>query len=229
MMPIAWTRTVTSSSGKTNAILCTTMGDAVDLESEGLRRLIVNGVYQGLSLPVPAKADVTYVDPYQPGFYSGGGFRKGMRPKTSPSASPCPASPSPSLPVPNPDLACDGYCTTGLDRPQSPTRWFPALLRPKSGSHFPLRRNAAMRQCSMTTVVHISKRGTVTLPPALRRKFGFGAGDNPLILIEEREGEIVLRPASAVIVREIPAEIIQEWMAADEAGMREFESLGSPK
>ena len=80
MMPIAWTRTVTGSSGKTNYVLCTTMGDAVDLESEGLRRLIVNGVYQGLRLPVPAKADVTYVDPYEPGFYGNNGFRKGMRP-----------------------------------------------------------------------------------------------------------------------------------------------------
>jgi AbrB family looped-hinge helix DNA binding protein len=81
----------------------------------------------------------------------------------------------------------------------------------------------------MMTVVHISKRGTVTLPTALRRKFGFGAGDNPLTLIEEREGEIVLRPASTVIVREIPPEVIQEWIAANETGMREFGSFDSPK
>lgn len=80
MMPIAWTRTYTNKSGKTNKILCTTMGDATDLESEGLRRLIVNGVYLGLGLTVPAKADVAYVDPYEPSFYSGGGFRKGMKP-----------------------------------------------------------------------------------------------------------------------------------------------------
>ena len=81
MMPIAWTRSYTNSAGKTNRVLCTTMGDATDLESEGLRRLIVNGVYQGLGMKVPAKADVSYVDPYEPGFYSGGGFRKGMRPE----------------------------------------------------------------------------------------------------------------------------------------------------
>jgi len=81
MMPIAWTRTYSNSAGKTNAILCTTMGDATDLESEGLRRLLVNGVYQGLGLTVPAKADVTYVDPYEPSFYSGDGFRKGLRPE----------------------------------------------------------------------------------------------------------------------------------------------------
>ena len=34
------------------------MGSATDLENEGLRRLIVNGVYWGLGMDVPAKADV---------------------------------------------------------------------------------------------------------------------------------------------------------------------------
>ena len=88
-----------------------------------------------------------------------------------------------------------------------------------------------MQQCDtlfMTTVVPISKRGAVTLPPALRRKFGFGAGYNPLILIEEGDGEIILRPASAVTVRDIPEKVIQEWMTEDEAGMRGFESLVRP-
>ena len=77
----------------------------------------------------------------------------------------------------------------------------------------------------MTTVVPISKRGAVTLPPALGRKFGFGKGENPLILIEEREGEIVLRPACAMTVRDIPSGMIQGWIADDEAAMRTFESL----
>ena len=93
---------------------------------------------------------------------------------------------------------------------------------------FSLCRNAAMRYYCMTTVVPISKRGAVTLPPAMRRKFGFGTGDNPLILIEEREGEIVLRPASAVTVRDIPAHVIQGWIMEDEAGIRKFESLPPP-
>ena len=34
---------------------------ATDLQNEDLRRLIVNGVFWGLKLPVPAKADVAYV------------------------------------------------------------------------------------------------------------------------------------------------------------------------
>ena len=77
----------------------------------------------------------------------------------------------------------------------------------------------------MTTVVPISKQGTFTLPALLRRKLGFGQGDNPLILVEERDGEIVLRPATAVEVRDLPVEAIENWIAEDEAGMREFESL----
>jgi type 1 glutamine amidotransferase len=80
MMPIVWTREYKNSAGKTNKILTTTMGDATDLESEGLRRLIVNGVYAGQGLPIPDKADVTYVDEYKPGFYSPNGYRKGMKP-----------------------------------------------------------------------------------------------------------------------------------------------------
>ena len=79
MMAVAWTRSFKNEAGNTNRILCTTMGAANDLENEGLRRLVVNGVYWGLQMEVPAKADVTFVDEYKPGFYGFGGFRKGMK------------------------------------------------------------------------------------------------------------------------------------------------------
>ena len=87
-----------------------------------------------------------------------------------------------------------------------------------------LRRMAAMRHCGMMTVVPVSKRGAVTLPPALRRKFGLGTTCS-LVIIEERGGELVLRPAAAVTVREIPQEVIAAWIADDEAGMLEFEAM----
>jgi len=80
MMPIAWTRLYTNEAGKTNRVFCTTMGAATDLQSEGLRRLVVNAVYWGLGLDVPAKADVTYVDEYHPTMYSAKGYRRGLRP-----------------------------------------------------------------------------------------------------------------------------------------------------
>jgi hypothetical protein len=79
-MPVVWTRLHKNDSGTTNRILTTTMGSATDLEDEGLRRLVVNGVYWGLGMDVPARADVTYVDEYVPSFYGFDGFRKGLRP-----------------------------------------------------------------------------------------------------------------------------------------------------
>ncbi|BCU76819.1 ThuA domain-containing protein [Luteolibacter sp. LG18] len=82
MMPVAWTREVKNDAGKTNRILCTTMGAGTDLRSEGLRRLVVNGVFWGLNLPVPAKADVTPVGAYEPLAYGFNGFRKGVAPAT---------------------------------------------------------------------------------------------------------------------------------------------------
>lgn len=78
-MAVAWTRLHKNENGTTSRILTTTMGSATDLESEGLRRLIVNGVYWGLGVEVPQKADVAYVDSYQPSFYGFDGFRKGLR------------------------------------------------------------------------------------------------------------------------------------------------------
>jgi hypothetical protein len=79
-MPIVWTRLHRNDTGTTNRVLTTTMGSATDLENEGLRRLVVNGVYWGLGLDVPSRADVTYVDEYIPSFYGFDGFRKGLRP-----------------------------------------------------------------------------------------------------------------------------------------------------
>jgi antitoxin PrlF len=70
----------------------------------------------------------------------------------------------------------------------------------------------------------MSKRGTVTLPPALRRKFGLDRMDNPLVIIEERDGELILRPAAAVPVRDLPKSVIDGWITDDEAGMREFDA-----
>jgi hypothetical protein len=80
MQPIVWTREWKAPSGKTVKVLTTTMGAATDLANEGLRRLIVNGVYWELGLDVPAKADVTLVGDYQPTMYGFNGGKKGVKP-----------------------------------------------------------------------------------------------------------------------------------------------------
>lgn len=79
MQPIVWTRLVQNEAGKLTRVLTTTMGSADDLLNEGLRRLVVNGVYWGLGLEVPNKANVTFVDEYKPSFYGFDGHRKPMK------------------------------------------------------------------------------------------------------------------------------------------------------
>lgn len=80
MMPIAWTREYKDDAGKLNRILCTTMGAATDLQNAGLRRLIVNGVYWGLGMKVPARANVALVGEFKPTMYGFNGFIKDVRP-----------------------------------------------------------------------------------------------------------------------------------------------------
>jgi hypothetical protein len=80
MMPVAWTRLHKNEAGRENRVFCTTMGSSTDLQSEGLRRLLVNAVYWGLSLEVPEKADVAYVGEYKPSMYGNNGFKKGVKP-----------------------------------------------------------------------------------------------------------------------------------------------------
>ena len=79
-MPVAWTRDHKWPSGKTSPIFTTTMGAATDLKSEGVRRLVVNALFSGLGMDVPKKANVDYVDPYEPLFYGFNSFRKGLKP-----------------------------------------------------------------------------------------------------------------------------------------------------
>jgi hypothetical protein len=82
MMPVAWVRHYTGPRGKTCKIVTTTMGAAVDLENEGLRRLLVNACYWcvGLENEIPARADVRYVGQYKPPWFGFGGFVKGVKP-----------------------------------------------------------------------------------------------------------------------------------------------------
>lgn len=82
MMPVVWLRNHTGEQGKTSWICTTTMGAALDLENEGLRRLLVNACYVATSLgkEIPAKANVDYVGEYHPGWFGFGKFKKGMKP-----------------------------------------------------------------------------------------------------------------------------------------------------
>ncbi len=78
--PLAWYRIHKNEAGKTNKVFCTTLGSSTDLRDDNLRRLLVNSVYWGFGMEVPARADVQLIGDFQPSDYSFNGFRKGVRP-----------------------------------------------------------------------------------------------------------------------------------------------------
>jgi hypothetical protein len=82
LMPLVWVRDYKEESGNVSKIVTTTAGAAVDLQNEGLRRLLVNACYWALGLEdkAPAKADVAYVGEYNPSFFGFGKSKKGVKP-----------------------------------------------------------------------------------------------------------------------------------------------------
>jgi type 1 glutamine amidotransferase len=82
MMPVAWTKTYTGQSGKAAHVFTTTMGASQDLQSEGLRRLLVNACYWavGLEERIPEKSNVGLVGEYKPLPFGFGTFKKGVKP-----------------------------------------------------------------------------------------------------------------------------------------------------
>lgn len=82
MMPVAWTKSYKSASGKTARVFTTTMGAATDLENEALRRLLVNAAYWCLEIEsqIPPKSNVDIVGEYKPLPFGFNGFKKGVKP-----------------------------------------------------------------------------------------------------------------------------------------------------
>ncbi len=82
MMPVAWTKSYTGTSGKTARIFTTTMGASQDLLSEGTRRMVVNAAYWCLGLEdrIPAKNNVEIVGEWKPTKFGFGGYKKGVKP-----------------------------------------------------------------------------------------------------------------------------------------------------
>lgn len=82
LMPIAWVKSYQLPDGKPGRAFVTTMGAATDLQSEGLRRLLVNATYLlvGLEEQIPERANVEVVGEYVPTEYGFGGYKKGVKP-----------------------------------------------------------------------------------------------------------------------------------------------------
>jgi hypothetical protein len=66
LMPIAWTKSYQIPDGKKGKTFTTTIGAASDMLNENVRRLLVNGVFWTMDLPVPQKANVKLIGTYKP-------------------------------------------------------------------------------------------------------------------------------------------------------------------
>jgi hypothetical protein len=82
LMPIAWTKTYTGESGKTDHIFTTTMGHPMDFKNEGFRRLLVNACYWavGLERKIEPAGSVELVGSYDPNSIGDLNFKTGRKP-----------------------------------------------------------------------------------------------------------------------------------------------------
>jgi|KBSSwiStaDraftv2_1062776.scaffolds.fasta_scaffold16928_3 hypothetical protein len=80
--PVTWIREIPRDDGSKQRVACSTIGAAVDLKCEDLRRLFVNLCCWcvGAEKEIPEKADVTIVGSYEPTMFGFGGYRKGLKP-----------------------------------------------------------------------------------------------------------------------------------------------------
>ena len=65
----------------------------------------------------------------------------------------------------------------------------------------------------MKESVLVSSRGQITLPAGVRKRLGIKSGG--VVLIEERAGELVLRPAAVMEVEHYADEHIAAWDKQD--------------
>lgn len=79
LMPLVWTRDYTWPTGNVTRTLTSTIGAAVDLKSEDLRRMFVNACYWMTGLDAPAKADVDFIGPYEPTFFGFKSYKKDVK------------------------------------------------------------------------------------------------------------------------------------------------------
>ena len=75
MMPVAWVKSYSVDGGPSGRVFTTTMGASIDMESEGVRRLLVNACYwaAGLEESIGSRTEVAIVGKFKPTMY---GFRK---------------------------------------------------------------------------------------------------------------------------------------------------------
>lgn len=83
----------------------------------------------------------------------------------------------------------------------------------------------------MRQTLFVSSRGQITLPAEVRKQFGIKSGEP--VIIEDRNGELVLKPAAVLEVEMYSPAKIAEWDKQDqldEAGRKAIlKKLPKPK
>jgi type 1 glutamine amidotransferase len=81
-LPVAWTRTYRSASGREGRVFTTTHGASEDFRNDGFRRMAVNGILWavGLESAITGTNNVSLVGPYNPTRYDFDGWVKGLKP-----------------------------------------------------------------------------------------------------------------------------------------------------
>jgi hypothetical protein len=108
MMPIAWTKTYKLPDGKLGRAFTTTMGASQDLESEGLRRLLVNASFWCMDMEsqITDKLKVDIVGKYEPTDFKFNGYKKDVKPSDHVEAELVPSK-HPSNLAKNPDIVTE--------------------------------------------------------------------------------------------------------------------------
>jgi len=82
IVPVAWVKNYEAESGKSCRVFNTTMGAAVDLKSDDLRRIIINAAYWCVELEdqIPEESNVALIGKYDPTYFGFGEAQQGLTP-----------------------------------------------------------------------------------------------------------------------------------------------------
>lgn len=71
----------------------------------------------------------------------------------------------------------------------------------------------------MKETLIVSGRGQITLPAAIRKRTGIREGS--AVIIEDRDGELVLKPAAVFEIEMYTDKQVDEWSRADQMSPQE--------
>ncbi|MDA7920441.1 ThuA domain-containing protein [Verrucomicrobiales bacterium] len=104
-MASEWTREYTGANGEKGRVFTSLYGASEDILNDGYRRMLVNATYWLLGLEDQIKADsaISFVGPYKPNTFRGGGYAQGVKPEMyNGFESPIPANNNVEQPKPKP-------------------------------------------------------------------------------------------------------------------------------